>query len=61
MIEIIIAIALVGLVVYLITTFIPMPAQFQRAIYVVAGVALLLYLLSALGLWHGFHGIRLRT
>lgn len=60
MIELIVTIALVGLVVYLITTFIPMPAQFAKAIYVVAAVGLLLYLLSAFGLWNGFGTIRLR-
>lgn len=60
MISLIVTIAIVGLIVYLITTFIPMPAQFQKAIYVVAAVGLLLYLLSALGLWNGFGTIRLR-
>lgn len=60
MIELIVTIAIVGLVVYLITTFIPMPAQFQKAIYIVAAVGLLLYLLSAFGLWSGFGHMRLR-
>lgn len=58
MISIIVAIAVAGLIVYLITTFIPMPPQFQKAIYVVAAVGLLLYILSALGLWHGADHVR---
>jgi uncharacterized protein YhhL (DUF1145 family) len=54
MISIIVSIAIVGLVVYLVTTLIPMPAQFHKAIYIAAAVCLLLYILSALGLWGGF-------
>lgn len=52
-IGIIVSLALVGLAVHLIVTFIPMPEKFKTAIYVVAGVACLLYLLSAFGLWNG--------
>lgn len=58
MISVIVTIAIVGLVVYLITTFIPMPPQFHKAIYIVAAVGLLLYLLYAFGLWNGFEGGR---
>lgn len=54
MISVIISIALVGLIVYLVTTFIPMPPQFQKAIYIVCAVGLLLYLLNYFGLWSGF-------
>ena len=54
MIEVIVTIALLGLLVYLITTLIPMPPQFHKAIYIVAGVCLLLYLLHVFGLWKGF-------
>ena len=43
MISLIVSIAIVGLIVYLVTTLIPMPAPFQRAIYIVAAVGLLLY------------------
>lgn len=53
MLELIITIALVGLVVWAITYFIPMPEKFKTAIYVVAGICLLLYLLQMLGVWHG--------
>lgn len=53
LISIVMTIAIVGLVVWLITRFIPMPAQFKTAIYVVAGVLLLFYVLAALGLYNG--------
>ncbi len=59
MISILVAIAITGLVVYLITSFVPMPEPFKRAIYAVAAVCLLLYVLSALGLWHGFGTVRI--
>lgn len=46
MIEIILTIALVGLIVWAITYFIPMPEKFKTGIYVVAGILLLLYILK---------------
>ena len=52
--SLIILIAVAGLVVWGITTLIPMPPQFKTAIYVVTVVALVLYVLSAFGLWSGF-------
>ncbi len=54
LISLVIAIALVGLVVWAIVHLIPMPPPFKTVIYVVAGVALLFYLLNFFGLWHGF-------
>lgn len=62
MIELIISIALIGFLLWLITTFIPMPAQFQTGIYALGGILVLLMILSALGIVHlggvvglGFH------
>lgn len=49
MIALILTIALAGLVVYLITTFIPMPPMFKNVIYIIAGICLLFYLLQAFG------------
>ena len=54
MVTIIVSIALVGLVCWLVTTFVPMPPAFAKAIYAVAGVGLLLWVLNVLGLWSGF-------
>lgn len=48
LIEIILTIALLGLIVWAVTTFIPMPEKFKQVIYVVAGVFLLLWLIGLL-------------
>ncbi len=49
MISLIISIALVGLIVWAITTYIPMPAPFKTAIMVIAVVCLVLYLIQFFG------------
>lgn len=46
-IQLIVAIALMGLLVWAITTLVPMPAQFKNIIVVVAVVIAVLYVLSA--------------
>ena len=45
-----IVIALAGLFVWALTTFIPMPAPFKNAIYVISVVVLVLYILQVFGL-----------
>lgn len=50
MIGLLVWIALVGLIVYAIVTFIPMPAPFKQIIIVVAVVVVLLYLLQVFGI-----------
>lgn len=60
LIGLIVVIAVVGLLVWAITTLVPMPEPFRRAIYVVAVVVLALYVLSAFGLLGGIGDIRLR-
>lgn len=52
-IDVVSAIAMTGLFVWAVTLLIPMPNKFKTAIYVVAGVLLLLWLLSYFGLFHG--------
>jgi hypothetical protein len=52
MISLIITIAIVGLIVWAICTLVPMPAPFKKAIVVFAIICVVIYLLSALGLWH---------
>lgn len=59
LVEMIVAIALVGLFVWAITMLIPMPETFKKAIYVLSVVFLALYVLSALGLISRFN-VRLR-
>ncbi len=58
LIGLVVTIAVVGLIVWAITTLIPMPAPFKNAIYVLCVVFLVIYLLQAFGLWH-FHDIRI--
>lgn len=57
--ELIIMIALGGLLVWAITNFIPMPPPFKNAIYVISVVVLVIYVLHAFGLFHGFHDIKI--
>jgi predicted membrane channel-forming protein YqfA (hemolysin III family) len=49
MIGLILALALVGLIVYLITTYIPMPPIFVTVIYVIVAVILIIYLMRVFG------------
>jgi len=49
LLTIIVYIAIIGLVVWAITTFIPMPAPFKTLIYVICGIVCLLILLRMLG------------
>ena len=48
--SLIIFIAVMGLLVWAVTTLVPMPEQFRKAIYVIAIVALCFYVLAAFGL-----------
>jgi len=50
MIQLIIVIALVGLIVYLITTYIPMPQPFKVVIYAIVAISLVLYLMRVLNI-----------
>jgi hypothetical protein len=49
LIELIVYIAILGLIVWAVTTLIPMPAPFKTVIYVIAGIFCLLLLLRVLG------------
>lgn len=50
MIGLVLTLALLGLIVYLITTYIPMPSIFKTAIYVIVAVVLILYLMRVFGI-----------
>lgn len=50
MIGLILTLALVGLIVYLITTYIPMPQPIKTAIIVIVVVCLILYLMGLFGI-----------
>jgi hypothetical protein len=49
MIELILGLALFGLLVWLVITFIPMPAPFPQIIVVIAVICLILYLVRLFG------------
>lgn len=51
LITLIVVVALVGFGVWLVTTLVPMDPKYATAIKAIAAVALLLYLLSAFGLF----------
>lgn len=53
-IGLIIAIAIIGLVVYLIKTFIPMDSRFVTVINIIAGIIALIMVLEFLGIHTGF-------
>ncbi len=57
MIALIVTIALVGLIVWLITTYIPMPPGYKRAIQIIALVCVILFVLKAFGLFEHAHDI----
>lgn len=50
MIALIITLALVGFVVYLIQTYVPMPQPFKIGIYVIVVIVLIVYLMRVLGI-----------
>ena len=52
MISLIVTLAIVGLIVWLVTAYIPMPEVFKKVIYVVAVVCVLLFVLRAFGILH---------
>lgn len=51
--SLILVIALIGLIAWAVTEFIPMPPKFATLIYVIAGIAVVVYLLQALGVVGG--------
>lgn len=50
MIELILTLALVGFIVWLIITYIPMPQPFKTIIIVIVAVFLILYVMRVLGI-----------
>lgn len=53
MISLIVTVAIVGLIVWAIVTYIPMPPGFKNAIIVIAVICVLLFVLQAFGLLNG--------
>ncbi len=59
LLELIIYIAVMGLIVWAVTEFVPMPPKFKQAIYIIAVVVLVLFVLSQFGLLSHFHDLRI--
>lgn len=56
MIELVVTLAVLGLIVWAITTLVLMPAWMVKLIYVIVIICIVVYLLQAFGLWH-FHDV----
>jgi hypothetical protein len=50
MISLLVVIIIVGVIVWFVNTYVPMPPAFKTLVYIVAGIFVLLYVLSAFGL-----------
>lgn len=50
LLEFVILIAVIGFIIYLITTYVPMPAPFKTVIYGVAAIVIIIALLRVLGI-----------
>lgn len=57
MLSLLIALVVFGAVLYVVQ-LLPIDALVKRIIYVIATVAMFLYMLEALGLWHGLPALR---
>ena len=55
----VLVLVILGFLLYLLFTYVPMPEPFKTIIMVVVVIALVLYLLQALGIWHGFAAVAL--
>ncbi len=59
LISLLVLLVIVGAVLYLVNTIVPMPAWMKTVINVIAAVAVFLWVLQTFGLWHG-PALRLR-
>ena len=50
LVTVLLVLAVIGLIVYLITTYVPMPQPFRTVILVIAAVCVILYLVRLFGL-----------
>jgi hypothetical protein len=50
MIQLILTLALIGFIVWAVTTYIPMPDLFRKGIYVITAIVVILYLMRVFGI-----------
>lgn len=60
LLTIVLTLAIVGFIIWLITTLIPMPDKIRQAIYAITLVFVVLWLLQSLGVITGFGNLRLK-
>ena len=60
LLQLVIMIAVCGLIVWAVTELIPMPPQFKKAIYVISIVVLAIYVLQSFGFLTGMPAVRMR-
>lgn len=61
LISLVMVLALIGLLAWVVTTFLPMPGNIKTLIIVVCGVVAVLYALSAFGLLNHVQSLRVPT
>jgi len=59
LITIVIVLFVLGFVCYLLFTYVPVPEPIRTIILVFLVIVVCLWLLSAIGVWHGFRGAAL--
>ena len=52
-VSVLITIAIIGIILYLVNTYIPMPPAIKSIINIVVVIFVILWLLKILGLWNG--------
>jgi len=53
LVQLLVVIIVLGLVFWLVQTFLPIPQPFKNAVLGILVIVVIVWLLSAVGLWHG--------
>ena len=61
LIAIIITLAIVGVLLWLVNTFIPMPDAIKKIINIVSIIVVILWLLNVFGIFNGHHDIHVKS
>jgi len=61
LIAIIITLAIIGVILWLVNTFIPMPGSIKKIINIVTIIAIILWLLNVFGVLHGHRDIHVES
>jgi hypothetical protein len=61
LVQLILALILVGVLLWVVNSFIPMDARIKQILNIVVIIAIVLWLLSVLGVFASLHGVRIGT